>query len=339
MRLKMICVLPALVYLASMSIAHANPIPTLLQTHRASPRVMLRDGSPSTNGGIETVQVVATTGMEDQRVQTLFELDGLAEVESAAWQAQGQTERRFGTRSIPVISLADSDDADHMMRRSLGDRTDPVSANEMLLASSDIYSEEQKSAAVRVELARHRLSAIGDRCVSRDGGDVRRFVWHLTEIENLDVTLPADKVLATISTEQYQKLQGTIRNDTPYPAPDAVDCEEFDAELRRDHLVYYAIIEPAAAKILRAIYASDETMRIVKRDADLAAGCIKQAYNAGARAFAATRSQCECHTRAIKHNASDAQIDAWLAALDTKPWPDWMAKALTEAQQCSEEVK
>lgn len=272
-------------------------------------------------------------GALEQPARALFAHSRRANAELTAWQVPDRTERRHGTRDAGLISPGNTA-VDDMTHPSLGDRIDPASANEVLLASPDIFSEEQKSAAMRVELAGRRLLAIRNRCVGRDGGDSGRFVWHLAEIENLDVTLPANKVLATIPAEQYRKLLGTIHDDTR-PTLDRAGCEQFVADLLRKDLVYYAIAEPAAVKILRAIYAGDEAMRIIKRDADLTAGCIKHAYNAGARMFAITRARCECNTRAIKHHANDAQIDAWLATLDTKPSPDWMVKALSEVQQCS----
>jgi tetratricopeptide (TPR) repeat protein len=256
------------------------------------------------------------------------------------WQLANSDPKRGDLANIEgelagvYLKLGRKSDADRMMRRSFGDVGAPARADGMMPMLADVYTDDQKSAAVHIELARRRFLAIGDRCVGRAGGEMLRFFRHLTEIENLDVTLPADKVLTTIPPAQHQQLQRLLRDDVQKPAIDAAACESFAADLRQKRRDYETT-EPAATKTLRAIYAGDEDMRIAKRDADLTSGCIKQAYSSGERGFDATRAWCECHTRAIKHNAGDTQIDAWLDALDTRSPPPWMAKALAEAQQCS----
>ncbi len=194
------------------------------------------------------------------------------------------------------------------------------------------YSDQQKSAAMSVEQARHHINTLGERCISHDNSDYTlRFLLHLTAIDNMDVTLPADKILATLTPALKEQLAQQLRHEVDPLEGTVAICESFKADLRQGRLDY-AYTNPEQSKILRDIFASDETMRISKRDQDIKAGCMKNRYNNGARAFDETLGQCECMLTAIKRGASDPQIDSWLASLDKTP--PWWAVVITDIMQC-----
>ncbi|HWU53101.1 MAG TPA: tetratricopeptide repeat protein, partial [Tahibacter sp.] len=253
-----------------------------------------------------------------------------------------------GALASVYTKLGRSADAQRLAQRSFASVATPARAQGLIPPLADVYSDAQKSAAVRFDLERRHVDWIGDHCVAGEHGEEFRFSLHSWQTDNLDASLPADRVLATIPAAQRQTLERQL--DTRKRDPDAPNnalCDLYSRGLRNGSIAY-AKLDADAAGILRAIYASDEPMRIARRNADLAAGCIKQHYNAGRRDFAQVRRYCDCQTAAITANADDAQIDAWLANLpDTTPTAGttdskalgatlqqaWVGKALKAAQR------
>ncbi|MEO5559676.1 MAG: hypothetical protein ABIO49_07660, partial [Dokdonella sp.] len=231
---------------------------------------------------------------------------------------------------------------------------EPARAQGLVPTPSDVFSDAQKSAAVAIDIGRRHNETLAESCISRSKDNEFRFSLHLWQIQNLDVTLPTDQVLATIPAEQRQVLENRLeQGKSPHAAPNEALCGLFSRSMRNGQLDY-AQTDADAAKIVRAIYAADDPMRIAKRDADIGAGCLKHHYNAGERAFGQIRSLCECQTRAIKANGADKQIDDWLAELDAKTGGtprtgrepgvalaagtshhNWIAKALEAAAHCT----
>jgi tetratricopeptide (TPR) repeat protein len=251
-----------------------------------------------------------------------------------------------GALASVYTKLGRSADAQRLAQRSFASVAAPARAQGLIPPLADVYSEELKSAAVRIDLARNRMNWLGDHCVSGGHGEDFRFFLRSWEVDNLDVSLPADAVLATLPAAQRQALQQRLDSGkTPDAAPNAALCDLISRSLREGSLDY-AKTDADAARVLRALYAKDEKMRITKRNADLSVGCLKQHYNTGARDFARAQRYCDCQTAAITANADDAQIDAWLADLPDgaggavdgdaakATLPAWMAKAMKAAQRC-----
>ncbi|WP_386070172.1 tetratricopeptide repeat protein [Tahibacter sp. UC22_41] len=272
-----------------------------------------------------------------------------------AWQRRhvgpqyGDVADTEGALASVYAKLGRTEDADRLARRSFASVAAPARAQGLVPQPADAYGDAQKSAAVRFDLARRHLDGIGDHCVAGEHGEEFRFSLRSWQTDNLDASLPADRVLATIPAAQRQTLERQLDTNRRDPdGPNDALCDLYSRGLRNGS-VDYAKTDADAARILRAIYASDETMRIAKRNADLATGCIKQHYSAGRRDFTPVRRYCDCQTAAITANADDAQIDAWLASLpDTAPKAGttdskalgttlqqaWVGKALKAAQRC-----
>ena len=196
------------------------------------------------------------------------------------------------------------------------------------------FSDAQRSAAVSIDHGRRRTEASFKQCIARAKDDEFRISLHIWQVENLDVTLPAERVLATLPADRRAALERLLPNDAPNAVPNDALCNLVSTGMRHGDLSY-AKTDADAARTLRPIYADDDTLRIAKRNADLALGCVKQNYNMGARDFALMRSGCDCQMHAIISSASDAEIDEWLAHLDTNPHPPWFAKVLVAARQCT----
>lgn len=250
--------------------------------------------------------------------------------------------------------LGRTEDADRLMRRSFASIGEPARAQGLVPTPSDVFSDAQKSAAVAIDIGRRHNETLADSCISRSKDNEFRFSLHLWQIENFDVTLPTEHVLATIPAEWRRALEHRLGHaKTPDAAPNEALCGLLSRSMRNGQLDY-ARTDADAAKTMRAIYAADDSLRIAKRDADLGAGCLKHHYNAGERAFGQIRALCECQTRAIKANGTDKQIDVWLAELDARTGGtpgtgrepgvalaastlhhDWITKALEAAAHCT----
>lgn len=197
---------------------------------------------------------------------------------------------------------------------------------------SDAYSDQQKSAAVSVDLARRNINKIGERCLSSNiSNETMRFILYLNKMDNMDVTLPADKILAAIPPSQRQQLEQLLGGGEATDNGNSCGSSLYQRLHDKAHNTY-ADVDINAAKTLRAVFAVNSAMRIDKRDQDLTTGCIKQRYNIGVREFDITLAQCECMTRAIKRNATDPEIDSWLASLGKSP--PWWDKVTAEVTQC-----
>jgi len=233
--------------------------------------------------------------------------------------------------------LGRKDDADRLARRAFAAVEVPARAHGLIPALPDTYSEAQKSAAVAIDIVRRRTEATFEECIAHAQDDEFRFSLHIWQVENLDVTLPADHVLATIAADQRNALATSLdHGKNPDAAPNDALCQLLSASMRKGQSSY-AQTDAEAAQTLHAIYAADNTMRIAKRDADFTLGCMKQRYNAGAREAAPTGTLCACQTRAIKSRATDAQIDVWLAQNSnaTGKQPAWFDQARATAAQCA----
>ncbi|HJU40577.1 MAG TPA: tetratricopeptide repeat protein [Tahibacter sp.] len=265
------------------------------------------------------------------------------------------TEQQLAT---VYAKLGRASDADRLSRRSFASIAAPAREQGLVPRASGTYDDWHKGAATIVDIADHRFEALIDRCLSIARDDEYRYTLYLWKAANLDVTLPAAKVLATLPAAQRQAL---ARQADPGPLPDAAPnartCDLISRETRKGRSDF-SETHAKPAQILRTLFAADDKLRIAKRDADFSVGCVKRLYNDGRRDFAAVQSLCECRTRALKASATDGEIDAWLAELAqaTQDHPeekgrtayaqaagttlhhDWLQKALEAGDACDAPV-
>ena len=98
--------------------------------------------------------------------------------------------------------------------------------------SANSFSDAQRSAAVAIDHVRRRTEASFNQCIARAQDDEFRISLHTWQVENLDVTLPAERVLATLPADRRAELEKALPNDAPNAVPNDALCSLVSTGMR-----------------------------------------------------------------------------------------------------------
>lgn len=195
--------------------------------------------------------------------------------------------------------------------------------------AQESYSPEEMTAAAMVHSGQlHAMESMRICAIQAgDRGGAFPFALHFWKTGNLAETLVSDMVWPAIPPARQAAAEKTRQANAAkfrelFNAADSTGKDRICAALLGQVMsgkMDFSVLAPSEAQVLKGVFDRTPGLRVSKRNADMATGCMKSIWNKGGRDFEAARSTCECSMKVLTENASDEQIDAYLAGLPADP--------------------
>jgi hypothetical protein len=223
------------------------------------------------------------------------------------------------------------------------------------------YSEEERSAAINAgNHKKQTLQALQD-CSSFHIGPASnyfKFLEYLWAHNNEPISMAAEEVLAISPSDAKRATDGaTTHKIAPAAAPASASgsteglgatvnpqvCDALSKKTRSLQLDFRNAY-PADAKLLSAIFDTNNAWKIKIRNDNFTVGCVKSYWSRDEKDFEAVKSSCDCQTAILLKTGSEPQISAWVtdigqigaAAASSKESNSWLRSVMKQtAELCS----
>lgn len=208
------------------------------------------------------------------------------------------------------------------------------------------YSEEisdiEKMAVINFIFKQADMQSLNDNCgtYSPINKDLFKFSNHFWQSENKNYALASEKLLKKFSAAEQTEIDSSKKevyakssqkfNDAPNNKKDSF-CGGLLSKMSTSE-INFDKTNPSHAELLNKKIASDEKIRIEKRNTEMTTGCMKSILNAsgGKANFEAVLDRCSCQIKSLATVATDKEIDLWLANIkkNTIPPKSWIEAQL-----------
>lgn len=206
---------------------------------------------------------------------------------------------------------------------------------------SQEISDEEKMAVMNFKFRQTDMQSLNDNCGSYSpiNKDLFKFSNYFWQSENKNFALASEKLLGKFSSTENSELVVASKevyakssqkfNDAPNNKKDSF-CGGLLNKIGNSE-INFDKSNPIHAQLLSKKIASDESIRIQKRNTEMTTGCMKSILNAsgGKANFDTVFDRCSCQINSLTSVASDKEIDLWLANIKNNPIPP---KSWSEAQ-------